>query len=226
MKTTQALVTVGGKGSRLKKDGIDFSFSKAFLKLNRKAIFYWCLHGLYAAGITKLVITGDMEEKLKKAEEIIGKFPYKFNDVVFFQDKGFGAYGLPLHTNNLLDEQFFFECGHSMCEPEHYKKMDALKKPGIIVFSAFDKDLTKTHFKTIVNGELVALSWPNLLDKEYISQLESFNFEENKIIPYYLKYNKLEIVKSNIPPELDTKEDYNNVIPVYKKLILKNKWFL
>lgn len=65
MKIQQALVAVGGQGSRLSKDGINVPLAKSFLELNDKALFYWCLWGLYSAGITKLIIVGNSEEKLK-----------------------------------------------------------------------------------------------------------------------------------------------------------------
>src|SRR6185436_20622334 len=84
-----------------------------------------------------VVLAGDREEYLERAEQVVRELPYGFDETRYFQDQGLGVHGLPYHARHLLGDRFFFECGHAVNEPSHYQTMDAARSENGIVFSAF-----------------------------------------------------------------------------------------
>src|SRR3989338_8765363 len=92
--TKQALITVGGSGSRLQQAGVPFVLSKSFYELEGHPLFYWSLMGLRLGGIERLVVISDMKEKLDVAENILADFPLPFSEIKFHKDPGLGSNGL------------------------------------------------------------------------------------------------------------------------------------
>lgn len=232
--TKQALVTCGGTGYRLKQKGIKFPLSKSFLELEGHPMLYWCLQGLHKAGIERLVIVGDGNEKLKKAETVLHSFPYSFAQVDFFEDPGLGSNGLPFQTINLLEDQFFFECGHSMSEAEHYSIMEQHKKPNTIVLSSFKPNPYAPRPHVRINKERItpimklfgtynefSIGSPRLLDSEYALKLPELDFDLYKIIQFYSSRDALKLVQSNLPIEVDVVEELEEAIPAYRRQIKK-----
>lgn len=235
MNIKQALVTCGGTGYRLKKAGMKFIYSKSFIECENHPIFHWCLLGLYYSGIERLVIIGDGNEKLKRAEKVLLDFPYSFSKVDFHKDPGLGSNGLPYQARRLLDEYFLFECGHSMSEPEHYEKLEKqLTDENIVVFSSFipnhyaprprikleGNKIIPIHKLTGESNEF-SVGSPRLLSQKYISKLPELNFDLYKIIEYYSSKDLLRLVQSNMPIEVDVIEEWNEAIPIYHKHISK-----
>ena len=231
MRTTQALITVGGGGSRLKRAGINVPLSKSFIIINRRPIFYWCLSALWKAGIKKLVIIAEDKQKIRKAQEVLASFPHKFLEIKFFKDRGLGFSGLPYQARKLLDKTFFFDCGHSISEPAHYKKIDKIKGRTNIVFSAFSATgyAPRTIIKMIsgkvcitekfsVGKRLFEVCTPALLDGEYVKLLPRFKFSLLEILKFYANNNKLKLVQSRLPIEMDVRKEYKRTIPIYKRI--------
>jgi dTDP-glucose pyrophosphorylase len=131
MRVEQALIAIGGNASRLKAGGIEVASTKPFLSVAEKPLLFWCLSSLCAAGIKKVVLVGNHEVDLRQAESVIDSLSHDFQEVEYFKDKGLGAHGLPYHAQHLLDDEFFFVCGHGISKPSHYKQMDE-KKTGAI----------------------------------------------------------------------------------------------
>lgn len=221
MRTKQALVTVGGIGSRLRKHGVDVPLSKSFMLLLGKPLLYWCLEGLYAAGIEKLCIVGETPEKLTRAEEVMRELPYRASNIRFYQDPGLGSTGLPYQTRASLDDRFFFECGHSIAEPTHYQTMDDLKQEGNIVASAFKPNRHSVRPWLTINqeGSVETLQFPSfketeyfigsplLIDQEYSQILPTQDFNFRAILSKYSSQNKLKAVISELPIEIDEFEE-------------------
>lgn len=228
IKTKQALVTVGGNSSRLKKSGLKISYSKSFLMVEGQPLFYWCLLGLYEAGIEKLVIISDKEKNHAIAKKVLEHFPFRFRDVVFYQDPGLGSNGLPYQARELLDEHFFFECGHSMSSSCHYRKMDSLRKDHNIILSAFVPNRLVSrpyaHFtskKIVPIEELMGekneyeVGSPFLLNQEYANNLPQIDFSLKEAIHLYNKQGRLSLVPSKLPIEFDVLEEMENAMPQY-----------
>lgn len=230
--TKQALVTVGGSSSRLRDAGVEFPLSKSFLELEKYPLFHWCLLGLYHTGIEKLVITSDRKEKLNKAEKVLMDFPYSFLEIQLHQDPGLGSTGLPYQVREHLDDYFFFECGHSMSDPENYSMMDELKKDNNIVLSAFLPNgfVSRPYVKLTPEGftlieELTgcedefSIGSPCLLNQDYIEDLPLLNFNFRAAIKKYNSEGRLALVHSKMPIEVDVKEELDLAIPIYKSFI-------
>lgn len=235
MRVEQALVACGGKGSRLRKGGVDFSISKSFIELEGQPMLYWCLLGIYCAGIKKIVIAGDGEEKLKRAEKVLADFPHSFSKVDFYEDSGIGTFSLSYYARHLLDEYFFIECGHSMSEPGHYNKMKAMLENGnkdAVVFSCFKPTSNEKRKCVRVEGNKIKkicnltgaknefwISYPALLNKKYVEGFPKFGFDKDKILEIYASKNLVEAVCSNMPIEVDLAKEWAEAVPIYKKNI-------
>lgn len=232
MKITQALVTIGGTGSKLRKDGVDVPLSKSFLMLYGRPIFHWCLFGLFHAGITDLVVIADKKEKLRRGEETLKRFPHPFANVNLYEDAGLGTTGLPWHARHLLMDEFFFEYGHSISEPAHYRRMSEKKTQSSVVFSAYkplsgaDRPRVQIRGSRItalrgVTGEdhEFVVSAPSLIDQGYVEKLPSFKFNSYRIFDHYLAQNRVQLMISRLPVEIDRREELEISLPFYKKYI-------
>ncbi len=235
MKTKQALVACGGTGARLRKGGMEVPVSKSFIEFEGHPMFYWCLLGLYYADIERLVIVGDGTEKLSKAEQVLSNFPYNFSKVDWHEDPGFGSNTLPYQARHPLDDHFFFECGHSISEPEHYRKLEnELDDKNSIVLTMFKPNsyaprplvrlnnhrITAIPQLTGDNNEF-SVGSPRLLNREYISKLPELEFNLYKIVEFYSSNGLLKLVRSNLPLEVNVIEEWKEAIPIYKKQIEK-----
>ena len=232
MKVKQALIAVGSNGSRLRRAGVDVPLSKSFLELEGRTMLYWCLLGLYNAGIERVVLAADSSEKIKKSEDVLESFPYRFSRVDFYQDCGLGAPGLPYHTRHLLDERFFFEFGHSMSDPEHYSRMYDASGNNYVVFSAFkpkphtsrplvrirDEGITPIDNSTGASNEFVVCA-PCLADQEYAANLPNMGFSTRGIVDFYSRAGTLRLVESNLPIEVDELEELKECMPIYSKYV-------
>lgn len=233
MNTKQALVTCGGAGFRLRKAGMKFPLSKSFIELEGRPMLYWCLLGLHYAGVEKLVIIGDGTEKIKRAKEVLSDFPYDFSQVSFHEDSGLGSNGLPYQARHLLDDLFFFECGHSMSEPEHYHRLeDELKDGDVIVLSRFKPNpYAPRSFIKIENSNIIpipnltgadnefSVGSPRLLNRKYIDRLPELDFDLHKILEFYTSRDLLRLVPSDLPIEVDVIEEWKEAVPIYQRHI-------
>ena len=235
MKTKQALITCGGTGSRLRKAGMEFPVSKSFIEFEGRPMFYWCLLGLYHAGIEKLVIIGDGAEKLREAEQVLSNFPYDFSQVDWHEDTGLGTSGLPYQARHLLEDNFFFEFGHSVSEPEHYHRLeDELKVADSIVLSKFKPNsyAPRPYFR--VNDEKIiplqkltgdtnefSVGPPYLLNQRYVHRLPKLGFDIYRITESYCYDGLIELVQSNLPIEVDVIDEWNEAVPIYQSYIKK-----
>lgn len=227
MKTKQALIAIGGHASRLKKDGIFVPLSKAFLVLNNKPLVYWCLFFIYKAGIKKIVLAADTKSTFNAGKKIIDSLPFKFNKVDLFLNKNMGADALCYQTRKLLDDQYFLECGHSFFKSSHYQKMDKLKNKDNIVFTSFDRDLSrdrqfieiqKNKIK-VVKSSKTAICSPMIIDKNYANKFHDLNYNLDSIVNFYGESNQLVLINSDMPIEFDTADEHNSALKYYTKVL-------
>ncbi|MEK6948415.1 MAG: sugar phosphate nucleotidyltransferase [Nanoarchaeota archaeon] len=229
MKVKQALVAIGGNGNRLKEGSFKFQYSKPFIKINGKTILYYCLNNIHKAGIDNIIIIGNKKSQLKAAKNTIRDLPFRFSKVIYYKDNGLGTTGLPYHVRHHLNYNFFFEFGHNITLPSHYKKMEKLKSKMFIVCSIFKtKNYTTRPFiriyKNIIKSLDIlsrkndyAVAAPYLLDRNYIFLLPKFKFNSYKLIQHYIVNNKLLTVRSYFPIEVDVKNDLRKFFSFFKK---------
>lgn len=214
METKQALVAIGGRATRLRADGVPVPISKSFLEVADRPLLYWCLLSLHAAGISDIVLAADQDMQLHEAELVLSQLPVSFRRLTFFRDEGFGVHGLPYYARECLDEQYIFECGHTVTPPRHYCRLDAAKRPTNAVFSAFRPHPQNLRYPIRLNrgrveigtkekpGEF-ALAHPFVLDRNYGLTLPQSQFNIVNVINDYARRGQLRYVKAEISPEFD-----------------------
>jgi dTDP-glucose pyrophosphorylase len=231
MEVKQALVTCGGTGSTLRKQGIEFPLSKSFIDVNGQPILYWCLMGLSLAGIENLIIVGDSENKLLAAEKVLADFPLPFSEVGWHEDPGLGTNGLPYHTRDLLEDRFFFEFGHNLSEPRHYQEMSeqAINEADVVVslfrpiyFRCSPVIKIENHGLAIVSepedcNTDYFIGPPYLFTKKHADMLPKFNFEKQPFLNSYQQQGRLRVVVSAMPIEVDTIEEWQQTQPIYQE---------
>jgi len=236
MNAECCLIAVGGEGYRLRKDGIKFPYSKSSLEVLGKPMIHWLLNSLKKAGIQKIVMTSERKDSLNFAREIVDKYFKNIFNAVYNLDTGFGSSGLPYQNKDLLDFPCFFEAGHSFQDPEHYKRMDGEYEEGYLIASGFPSKgfapryTVKNEKEKVVyvgkkfssTGEMEVGS-PRLFGRDFIDILPRLGYDFDRIFPYYANNDKLKIIPSSMPLEVDVKKEWEEAVPQYEKFIL-NSW--
>lgn len=241
MKTKQALVAAGGNGTRIRDAGLDFPLSKSYIEICGRPLLHWCLTGLYNAGIRELVITAESREKLNRAKIVVDSLSCDFSNIDFHQNTATGTVLLPFQARHLLDDQFFFEFGHNISEPDHYHRMDKIKDRECVVFSAFAANSYDRKFRArivnenvVLNGMIIptiknsypanelAITSPKLIDQNYVSFQPILDFDTARTIEFYANLKRLKLVQSKLPIEFDVLGEFVETLPVYNKYIHQN----
>lgn len=217
--TLQALVAIGGKGTRFQ--GVDYErpLSKSFLEFRGRPMLYWSLLSMHQGGVTHLVLAADDDRWLLKAEELLTQFSGEFESVEYLKDPGLGVHGLPFHARALLHETYIFECGHGLTQPLHYGSLMDCKSPNTIVFSGFRphprnlRQPVQLHQGRVVRTGTGprfphAIAHPMALDLAYAEALPSLGYSIERIIQDYSARNMLRYVLSAMPPEFDFGEEF------------------
>jgi hypothetical protein len=190
----QALVAIGGKAERLRTAGIKVPIPKSFLVCQDKPLLYWSLFMLHEAGVTRIVLAGDKQKQIDLAKKVLGELPFRFDKVHFFKDEGKGFHALPYFTAHLLEESFFFECGHAVMPASHYQAMEKLKEKDNVIFSVYHSHPNNPRLPIIFEKDQVllpkteneqtgfALATPLLIDQGYAALLPSYSFNIKKVI--------------------------------------------
>jgi hypothetical protein len=239
MEVVQALIAIGGKASRIRNAGISVPVSKSFLSLCGRPLLHWNLKFLHAAGIRDIVLCGNNPLQLAEAELLLDRIGVSFSSVHFFQDPGLGVHGLPYqvahHASDLLKEQIIFECGHSLMEPDHYKRIMHAKTNENVVFSAFKPHPSNPRQPVRLLGnqaELAppalpapsaayALAHPIVIDSSYIERLPSLRFKITEILACYSRRREIRYVFSDMPPEFDVMEEMRAAYARYEVYLLR-----
>jgi hypothetical protein len=224
-RISQALIAVGGQASRLKGGGVNVPLSKAFIGLNGHPLLYWALVSLHYGGFSRLVLAGNAAGQLREAELVLASLPVDFAEVAFFQDPGLGVHGLPYQARHLLDDEFLFECGHSMMTPVHYRLLADKKNHNNIVFSAFSPHPSNPRQPVHLGEHVVevgnhvgryAIAHPMVVDQHYARKLPQLGFNISNIITHHAVRFRLHYVRSTMPPEFDLIEELNASLPIYR----------
>lgn len=228
MRTTsarQALVAVGGRSSRLRSGGFDVRLSKSFIGVSGRPLLHWCLSSLYQAGIRDVVLCGNEAVHLREAEATVTSAHFTFDNVRFFRDPGLGMHGLPWQARDLLENEFIFECGHSIMTPNHYKHLFQKKRPGRVVTSGFHPhpdnvrqpvSLRRGRVELATRAARQAIAHPFVVDQEYVRRLPELNFDIHRIIRHYSSLKRLTYVMSDMPPEFDVVPEMLDAVSIYK----------
>lgn len=234
MKTVQALVAIGGRASRLRSGGVRVPVSKSFLTLRGRPLLYWTLKSLHLAGVREIVLCADNELQLLEADLVLGQLSCRFT-VRDFLDRGLGVHGLPYHAHRLLGDRFFFECGHGISAPEHYRRLDAEKLADNVVFSAFRPHSSNPRQPVALNtlgyvgrfrgvGDY-AVAHPMLVDQAYALALPRLGFRIAEVIRHYTSSDRLRYVLSCLPPEFDVVEEMRDALPRYEDFLRRSPNF-
>jgi hypothetical protein len=227
----QALVAVGGTGSRLRAGGIEVPVAKSFLEVEDRPLLHWSLQSMALGGIRRIVLTGDRDEALEAAENVVWHLPISFDEVKYHKNPGLGVHGLPYQATDLLEDEYFFEAGHNLNLPSHYRNMSLIRQTGKIVLSAFRPHISNERQPVYFSGHDVimgkdphdnigwSLSHPFLINSEYAQRLTDLNYSINSILEYHSNNHLLQWVHSDMPPEVDTPEEYWQSLPVYANII-------
>jgi len=233
MNTKCCLIAVGGTGHRLRKDGIKFPYSKSSLEVSGKPMLYWLLDTLEKVDIEKVVMTSERKDSLDFAKRVVDNhFKNSFN-TVYNLDSGFGSSGLAYQNKNLIDFPCFFEAGHSFQNPEHYRKMNKEYKEGCLIASGFPSKgfalrytVKNERGKIIYVGKKfssigeIEVGSPKLFGRDFVEILPNLGYDFDRVIPHYIRNDKLKIISSAMPLEVDVKKEWEEAVPKYKKFLL------
>lgn len=226
----QALVLVGGKAKRLQKEGVPVPLAKSFLCVGGQPLLFWNLCSLYAAGVRALVIAGEELRHLRQAERVVASLPYRFAEVRYFQDWGYGTHGVPFYASYALDSPYLFECGHGLSSPAHYQALAAAKTPETVVFSAFATHPTNPRLPVrLHNGNVTvaqdekaanhALAHPIIADRRYSRSLVTHKFNIISVLTHYAAKGQIKYVMSDLPPEFDTSGEMQLAKSAYEQYL-------
>ncbi|MFD7678470.1 hypothetical protein [Streptomyces sp. NPDC060187] len=232
MHTRQALVAIGGRASRLRVDGVEVAVSKSFLPLLGRPFLHWNLSALYVAGVRRVVLAAESQIQLREAEMTLSKLSCEisFDHVEMFQDSGLGVHGLPHQARDYLDDEFIFECGHSLIRPVHYQRLSALKEPGSMVVSGFNPHRENPRQPVRLARDRVhrsrwwrpgkqAIAHPFVVDREYIEDLPALGFNIRNVVDLYAKSGRMKYVFSDMPPEFDLVQEMKESSTLYREYL-------
>lgn len=235
MRISQALVAVGGKARRIRREGVEVPISKSFMQVCGKPLLYWNLLALHAAGISSVILCGDHPLQLQEVELLLDELrSTHFTDVKLFQDPGLGVHGLPhqvlARRPAWLHDEFIFECGHSLMKPEHYQSLADVKDSKHVVFSLFESHpANRRQPITLLDHQVrlagagsrgrYALAHPMVVDRTYAGRLPLLGFDIRRILREYTATGQLRYVRSEMPPEFDVLAEMQVVLPAYEAYI-------
>ena len=221
----QALIAVGGSAKRIRDAGVDVPLSKSFLPIAGHTALRLTISSLLEAGLKSLIFCSDRPELFDQVRRVLVELPSP-DETIFYLDKGLGTHGLPyqvLHNLDVLERDFLFECGHSVITAEHYRQLCRAKTPDNVIFSAFDPhplnlrqpvglDSGGRVVRARDSDQCGAIAHPMVIDREYAAALPFLDFNIDRIIDRYVDLNMLYYVKTELRPEFDCVEEYEDCI--------------
>ena len=238
----QALIAVGGNGTRLQAAGIDVQYGKSHLEYRGTPLLAYALDTWTREGLRRFVFAGDTVEKLRKTEKVVTKMAASLPiyDVVFREkpDEGLGTTGLPFHYRDLLDEQFVFDFGQNAGRDVICDVLIKEKTPEIVVFKGFhqqnkESDHPEFHVDSQNNLPLqieeftipflertilpTAVAAPYVLDQEWIDELPNHDFNFKAMIKARIRTGGIKVIYGSDGielPEMDTPSDYDTLLDV------------
>ncbi len=228
--TTEALVTVGGSGSRLRRAGVWLNSSKSFIEVQHEPIIFWNLLVLKLAGFTKIVLCSQRESDFSLLDIQLKRIKGLFQEISFNVDEGLGTAGLPYHFQGCFDGPFYFICGHSFLRPEHFLRMRRLKSEGNIVISTYEREEAAKNLHIMPGGNIAQkdqvlnlysriIDYPYLVDDEYCRLIASNDFDVLSTVREYSNLGLLQCVHSQLPVEIDELEQMHASLPIISREI-------
>lgn len=227
---TEALVTVGGKGSRLRNAGIPVPCSKSFIKVLGEPLIFWNLRVLKRAGFDRIVFCADSEEALDRARTEVGRSCEFWADSSFLLDEGLGTAGLPFHFQHLFNHQFFFITGHAFVRPDHYSAMRIAARRGGVTVSTYREhkfaksvrsgslaSTFKNYRKTFRTSRMI--DYPYVLDEKYCERLAANVFNDLATLRSFCKSDMIDFVYSEMPVETDEPEQFHENMTAIERAI-------
>lgn len=229
---TQALVTVGGKGSRLRSAGLNFPCTKSFINVLGEPLIFWNLKIFKRIGLRRIVFCADSEEALNSVKLLTCRAGNEDIDFLFYLDEGLGTSGLPFHFRNQFDGPFFFITGHSFVTVQHFNAMRSASGPGMVTVSTYREQNTKKNIRTDGIGRLVPpsanlpmscrmIDYPYLLDKIYCERIARNGFNVLPTLEQFFFEKAIRFVHSEMPVEIDEPEQFQINMKAIEDMILE-----
>lgn len=217
-----ALVAVGGSGERLREGGVEFSLSKSFIQLNGQPLLYWCMRSLQSAGVRRVVLTADSDEKLDKAWTVTRSLHPYFHEIFCLRNSAPGSTGLPFHARDLFEGAFLFECGHAVLPADHYRELAARWYRARGRFDLLLTGYTPTRYSrrhyVRSNTTLYAVGEPLIASPDYCTSLPEFSFSPGVIFPRLVSIGKAGIVPISHPIEPDVVGELQPALASYRMI--------
>jgi hypothetical protein len=221
----QALIAIGGSANRIRAAGIDVPLSKSFLPMAGYTTLHWTVSSLLEAGLKSFIFTSDKPQLFDHVRMVLSDLP-RPDESIFYLDQGLGTHGLPyqvLRNSDILEKEFLFECGNSVITANHYRRLCHAKRPTNVIFSAFDPHPRNLRQPVGLepSGRVVcardtnqrgAIAHPMVIDRAYAAALPRLGFNIHRIIDNYISLDMLHYVKTDLRPEFDFVEEYEDCI--------------
>jgi hypothetical protein len=214
----QALVSIGGRATRLRKSGVSLSplETKSFMGIAGKPALHWTLQSLRRAGVSRIVLAGETDDLLSRGNAIAQQVGFASSQIVLYRDKGEGVHGLPHHARALLAGRFLFEAGHGMAPPSHYRRLLATPA-GLVAYSTFPPrrdNLSRTRVLTrspssITKDRVVAL--PYSLDTEWNDRIAGCGYSIRATLDFDVQHQRAVFVDGHFEPEFDEASEFRRV---------------
>ncbi|MEO7688328.1 MAG: hypothetical protein ABIS51_03510 [Sphingomonas sp.] len=230
---TEALVTVGGKGSRLRKAGLRFPCTKSFIEVLGEPIIFWNLKNFERGGFRRVVFCADNVEAIDNLKTLINRMGKTDITFSFFLDDGLGTAGLPFHFRRQFSSAFFFITGHSFVSARHFDAMREVAERNTVTVSTYMEQKTARNIRTNSFGysshedqSLSALcrmvDYPYVVDDTYCERIAANNFNVFSTLREFYHDKAINFIDSEMPVEIDEPEQFEINLKAIEASILES----
>lgn len=230
---TDALVTVGGKGSRLRNGGLRFPCTKSFIEVLGEPLIFWNLQTFKQLGLRRIVFCADSEEAIDRVKTYVRRLGGTCIEFSFFLDDGLGTAGLPFHFRRQFTDLFFFITGHSFVTAEHFNALRSAARPGTVTVSTYQEQNVAKNIRTNSLGKLSAaaqgsfalsrmVDYPYAIDGTYCDRLAFNDFDVFTTLRQFCRDGAVNFVHSHMPVEIDEPEQFEINVKAIEDSILES----
>jgi hypothetical protein len=224
MRVQQAIVAVGGRGSRLNAE-VAVPLTKSFLEVGGRPLLYWCLEALYTSGIRRVIVAAEANLHPRRVDLNVCRDWQNWKSFEIFLDAGLGVHGIPQQARSLLDDYFVFDVGHNVSSGDHLRKICAVKSVDNFVVSGFSVDDRNPRNVVDVSGSSerpvpsISVAHPYVADHGYTRIIEKVDFRIGALLNHYIRRGGLVVIGSDSPPEFDMPYEYRSAMAHYINMI-------
>lgn len=212
---TQALVAIGGKGTRLGRPA-RHATPKSFIRFGAHPSLYWTLRNMRSAGIRRVVLAGESRRLLIQARRVARQAGFEFSDITTFTDVGAGVHGIPTQAHEYLDSRFLFDAGHSMCPTDHYWRL-RIGASGVNHYSVFREqrdNTSRTRVRELFGSDPIrrrtsgVVALPYALSSDWAELSASSLFNIRAVLMSEVSRGHAAFVSADFEPEFDLPSEH------------------